>query len=75
MNSLKKLLNLWYIMTMLLYLVLGAVIVLVQAFAVLSGNGALSIWATDVFLPPACIACTCTSMIAWLLSYLHKKDS
>ena len=73
MKPFMKILDRFFILTMLLYLGLGAVIALIQAFAILTGNGALSVWATEIFLPPACIACACTSLIAWFLSYLHKK--
>ena len=72
MNFFKKCMDVSFLVTMLLYVGLGAVIVVIQAVALFTQNGALCLWAKDTFLTPACILCGCTSLISFVMSYVYK---
>lgn len=75
MEKFKKLLDFAFLITMLAYIGLSAVIVFGQTFAVLSLNGPLCLWFKEHFLVPACTFCGCTGLIAFVMSYIYKWNS
>lgn len=75
MELVKKILDMLFLITMLLYVLLAAVIVLGQTAALFSLNGALCTWFMDTFLIPACATCSCTGLIAYVMSYIYRWNS
>lgn len=71
----KKILDILFLVTMLLYVALAIVIVLGQSAAIISLNGALCLWFKEKFLIPACTVCSCTGLIAYVMSYVYHWDS
>ena len=72
MKRFKKCLDISFLITMLLYVLLGAVIVVIQGISLFCQDGELCLWAKEVFLTPACVLCGCTSLISFGMSYLYK---
>lgn len=75
MKLLKKLLDTLFLITMVLYVALAAVIVIGQTLALFSLDGRLCTWMMDIFLIPACAVCSCTGLIAYVMSYLYHWNS
>lgn len=72
MEKLKKWMDISFLVTMALYVLMGAAIVVIQGAALLTKNAELCLWAKDTLLTPACAVCGCTSLIAFGMSYLYK---
>lgn len=72
MHILKKCMDISFLITMLLYVLLGVVIVAIQAVSLFCQDGALCLWAKETLLTPACVLCGCTSLISFGMSYLYK---
>lgn len=75
MEALKKVLDALFLITMLLYMALAAVIVAGQLAALLSLNGELCLWFKDRLLVPACAVCSVTGLIAYVMSYIYRWES
>lgn len=71
MNWVKKMLNILFLFTMLLYVLLGVIVVVIQAGSIVFQDGGLCLWARDTFLAPACVLCGCTSLISFAMSYIY----
>lgn len=75
MNTIKKLLDALFLITMFLFLGISAVIVLGQIVAIFTLNGELSVWLKDTLVTPACIACAVTGLTAYVMSYIYHWNS
>lgn len=75
MERFKKILDTLFLVTMLLYIALAAVIVVGQAAALLGLNGSLCIWFSKRFMVPACAVCSVTALIAYGMSYIYHWRS
>ena len=75
MEKIKKLLDCLFLLTMLLYIGISAVIVFGQAVAIIQLNGPLCIWFKEHLLVPACVFCCCTGLISYVMSYIYKWES
>lgn len=75
METIKKILDALFLITMVLYVLLAAVIVLGQTVSLFSLNGELCTWFMDTFLVPACAICSCTGLIAYVMSYIYRWNS
>lgn len=75
MDTLKKLMDLLFLVTMLLYVALAGIIVLGQVISLFSLNRTLCEWFYDTFLIPACVSCGCTSLLSFVMSYLYRWKS
>lgn len=72
MKHIKKGLDFFFLLTMILYVILGVLIVLGQTVAILCGNGELCLWFLDTLLPPACVVCGITSLISFGMKYFSR---
>lgn len=75
MDALKKFLDVLFLITMVLYVLLAAVIVLGQTVSLFTLNGELCAWFMDTFLVPACAICSCTGLIAYGMSYIYRWNA
>lgn len=55
------------------FVIMGLVIVLTQVFAMIIGNGALSIGVSDLLLKPTVAVSAAAGISGWLYSYIAKK--
>jgi hypothetical protein len=75
METIKKIMDILFLITMVLYIGISAVIVFGQAFAILSLDGSLCLWFKEHLLAPACVFCGCTGLISFGMSYIYKWKS
>ncbi|MEG1848924.1 MAG: cobalt ABC transporter substrate-binding protein [Oscillospiraceae bacterium] len=72
MDSIKKLLDLVFMITMALFIVLSFIIVFGQVFALVTLNGALAAFFKSTLLKPTCMICSVTGIAAYIMSYIYK---
>lgn len=75
MEGLKKFLDVIFLVTMLLYVALAAIIVVGQAVALVGLNGSLCIWFSEHFMVPACAVCSVTGLVAYGMSYIYRWNA
>lgn len=71
MDFFKKCLDVSFLITMVAYVILGVIIVAIQAVSLFTMNGELCLWAKNTFLVPACVVCGCTGLISFVMSYVY----
>ena len=71
----KKILNALFLFCLCAALLLALGYVVLQAAAVVTTNGALSLWASDNLEAPVCIMCSLTAVVAVLMSYAFRWKS
>ena len=71
----KKILNALFLFCLCAALLLALGYVVLQAAAVVTTNGALSIWASDNLEVPVCVMCSLTAVVAFLMSYAFRWKS
>lgn len=71
----KKLLNTVFLACIAIALALAVTYVAVEAFAVLTANGSLTIWAENNLEAPVCMMCSVSAIVAFLMSYVFKWTS
>ncbi len=71
----KNLLNKLFLLCLCGALILALGYVLVEIAAVLTTNGALSIWAEANLEAPVCIMCSLTAIVAFIMNYVFKWTS
>ena len=71
----KKILNALFLFCLCAALLLALGYVVLQAAAVVTTNGALSIWASDNLEVPVCVMCSLTTVVAFLMSYAFRWKS
>ena len=71
----KKILNALFLFCLCAALLLALGYVVLQAAAVVTTNGALSLWACVNLEAPVCIMCSLTAVVAFLMSYAFRWKS
>ncbi len=72
MESFKKLLDVVFIITMILYIVLSFCIVFGQIGALAMLNGPLTALVESSLLKTTCMICSVTGLAAYVMSYLYR---
>lgn len=68
----KKILNGIFILCLCTALALAAAYVVLEAAAVLTANGSLTVWAEANLEAPVCIMCSVTAIVAFIMSYVFQ---
>lgn len=71
----KKILNTLFLICVTIALALAVFYVFIEAIAVVTANGSLTIWAENVLEAPVCIMCSLSAIVAFLMSYAFKWTS
>lgn len=71
MELLKKLLNVLFVCGILSFMILGTIIVAVQAYSITTANGALAISITKTLNKPAFTIATLTGLIGFVQGYVN----
>lgn len=71
----KKAVNSIFILCLVIALLLAFGYVAVEIIAVVTANGALTVWAEDNLEAPVCIMCSITSIVAFVMSYVFHWSS
>lgn len=71
----KKVLNTLFLVCVVIALALAVGYVFVEALAVLTANGSLTIWAENNLEAPVCIMCSVSAIVAFMMSYVYRWTS
>lgn len=71
----KKVLNMLFLICVAIALALAVGYVFLEAFAVITANGSLTIWAEDYLETPVCVMCSLSAIVAYIMSYVCKWKS
>ena len=61
-----------FIISLVLFIILGIIIITIQIFSYLTLNGTLSVMVADTIVEPAVILSAIATISGWLYSYIHK---
>ncbi|HWR31612.1 MAG TPA: hypothetical protein VN631_17480 [Negativicutes bacterium] len=71
MNFLRKVLNFLFVCGVVVFMTLGTVIVLVQAYSIVTANGALAVKAMKTVGKPAFIIASLTGVLGFVQGYIN----
>lgn len=71
--KLVKILNIFFIITMITFIALGTVLVFGQLISVFTLNGNLAVQLKALLFKPACAVSATACMISFLMRYLEPK--
>lgn len=71
--KLVKILNIFFIIAMIIFAALGAILVFGQLFSVFALNGSLAVQLKALLFKPACAVSATACMISFVMRYLEQK--
>ncbi len=71
MDLLKKLLNVLFVCGILSFMILGTIIVAVQAYGIITANGTLAVSIAKALNKPAFTIATLTGLIGFIQGYVN----